>query len=300
MSMGSAPLTEEALEREWDEGEQYLAGVAQSPVLAGVETTTKILGSAPAPSLLAATRSLHVDLIVMCSRGITSIKRWLMGSVTQQVMRHCPVPVLALREGCEQLTCSYPDISRPLHPFTTVVALDGSHLAEEALVPAATLTAAIAAPARGGLHLTRVVKLPTPGKKQGLESGAREQALYEAKSYLREITERLLEGPVAKLDLTLSWSVAMGEDIAQTLIRVAEHGEDVRGVRVLGGYDMLAMVTHGRSGLPRWVLGSVTEQMLTATRLPLFIVHASEAVVQPQAQSGSQTENQVQTWVGLL
>jgi nucleotide-binding universal stress UspA family protein len=101
-------------------------------------------------------------------------------------------------------------------------------------------------------------------------------ALYEARYYLRELTDRLLEGPVADLNLTVSWSVAMGEDVAKTLIRVAEHGEDVRGVRVFGGYNMLAMTTHGRSGFPRLVLGSVTEQVLKTTRLPLFIVHASD------------------------
>lgn len=298
--IGSAPLMEEALDRAVDEAEHYLARVAQSPIVAGLETNTKLLTSTPVTSILAATRSLHADLIVMCSRGATGITHWMTGSVTQEVVRHSPVPVLALRDGCEQRTGSYPDVSRPLHSFTTVVALDGSHLAEEALVPAATLTAALAAPARGGLHLTRVVKLPTTGKQHSMESGTREQALYEAKRYLREVTEQLFEGPVANLDLTLTWSVAMGEDVAQTLIRVAEHGEDARGVRVFGGYDMLAMVTHGRSGLPRWMLGSVTEQALTTTRLPLFIVHTSEAGVQPHAQASSTAENQTQTWVGLL
>lgn len=75
-AMGSAPLIEEALERELDEAEHYLASVAQSPVVAGLETTTKLLTGTPAPSLLAATRSLHPDLVVMCSRGATGIKRW--------------------------------------------------------------------------------------------------------------------------------------------------------------------------------------------------------------------------------
>ena len=96
----------------------------------------------------------------------------------------------------------------------------------------------------------------------------REQALYAAKCYLRETVDRLLEGPMANLDLTIIWSVAMGEDIAGTLVRVATYGEDAKGVRVFGGYDMIAMVTHGRSGLQRWVLGSITERVLTASTCP--------------------------------
>lgn len=299
-AMGSAPLMEEAMDAELEEAEEYLTGVAQASMFAGIKITKQILTDRPASSILDAARELHADLIVMCSHGTTGFKRWMAGSVTQEVMRSSAVPVLALREGCEQPTCSYPDTSRPLHAFTTVVALDGSPLAEEALLPAATLTAAIAAPARGGLHLTEVVKIPTPGSKQYIVPELKEQALYEAKYYLREVVDRLLEGPVANLDLTITWSVAMGEDVAKTLIRVAEHGEDARGVRVFGGYDMLAMVTHGRSGLHRWMLGSVTEQVLAVTKLPLFIMHAPEPVVQPHTQASSNVENRPQPWVGLL
>lgn len=297
-SMGSAPLMEEAMEAEVREVEAYLNGVAQASILAGLKVTPQILTNRPASSILDAAHAQRIDLIVMCSHGATGFKRWMLGSVTQEVMRLSPIPVLALRDGCEQPTCAYPDASRPLHPFTTVVALDGSPLAEEALIPAAILTAAIASPARGSLHLTRVVQFPMPGRKQTSEPGRREQALYKAKYYLRELTDLLLEGPMANLNLTLSWSVAMGEDVARTLIRVAEHGEDVRGVRVFGGYDMLAMATHGRSGLSRWMLGSVSEQVLSTTRLPLFIVHAPTEAVQPHAQA-SHAEDEVQSRVGL-
>lgn len=307
-ALGSAPLMEEAIDAELEEAEEYLNGVAQAQILSGLKVTKQILTNRPASSIVDATRELQADLIVMCSHGTTGFKRWLQGSVTQQVMRHSPVPVLALRDGCDQPTNPYPDTSRPLHPFTTVVALDGSRLAEEALVPAATLTAALAAPARGGLHLTRVVKLPTVDEKHGSAPELRELALYEAKCYLRELTERLLAGPVAKLDLTVSWSVAAGEDIAQTLLRVAEHGEDAKGVRVFGGYDMLAMATHGRSGFNHVMLGSVTEQVLTATRLPLFIVHGSgaETETQVQANTADQADQKQQStdslpgWVCIL
>lgn len=298
--MGVAQPMGEAMDAELREAEEYLNGVAQAPILAGMQVTKQILTNRPASSILDATRTLQADLIVMCSHGATGFKRWMQGSVTQEVMRHSPVPVLALRDGCDQPTSSYPDASRPFHPFTAVVALDGSRLAEEALVPAATLTAAIASPARGGLHLTRVVKLPLAGERHALEPELREMALYEAKYYLRELTDRLLEGPVAHLDLTVSWSVAMGEDVAKTLIRVAEHGEDARGVRVFGGYDMLAMATHGRSGFSRWMLGSVTERVLSTTRLPLFIVHAAGATDQPSTQAVSSAKEQVQSGAGLL
>ena len=38
------------------------------------------------------------------------------------------------------------------------------------------------------------------------------------------------------------------------------------------GYDLLAMSTHGRSGLNRWVYGSVTDRVLHTVDLPLLLV----------------------------
>ena len=39
-----------------------------------------------------------------------------------------------------------------------------------------------------------------------------------------------------------------------------------------GGCDLIAISTHGRSGLERWVMGSVTQRLLDTTRLPMLIV----------------------------
>src|SRR3981081_820745 len=36
--------------------------------------------------------------------------------------------------------------------------------------------------------------------------------------------------------------------------------------------DLIVMATHGRGGLQRWVMGSVTERVLGATKLPLLII----------------------------
>jgi Universal stress protein family len=68
------------------------------------------------------------------------------------------------------------------------------------------------------------------------------------------------------------WSVTMDEDSASGLIWVAEDGKEMEGAGVLNGVDVIAMTTHGSSGLQRWAMGSVTERVLHAIRLPLLIV----------------------------
>ena len=59
----------------------------------------------------------------------------------------------------------------------------------------------------------------------------------------------------------------------------------------------IAMATHGRSGVQRWVMGSMTERVLGATRLPLLIVRPKVVKVQPEK---AQEEEAAASWVGLL
>ena len=47
------------------------------------------------------------------------------------------------------------------------------------------------------------------------------------------------------------------------------------------------MATHGRSGLQRWLLGSVAEKVLRATENPLLLVRASEAAPVNGVQNAS-------------
>ncbi len=41
---------------------------------------------------------------------------------------------------------------------------------------------------------------------------------------------------------------------------------------MFGRCDVIAMATHGRGGVQRWAMGSITERVLSATKLPLLIV----------------------------
>ena len=150
--------------------------------------------------------------------------------------------------------------------------LDGSVGAKAALVPAGQLIAALAAPGPAALHLVRVVLLPEAAK---LSQSEQEAIMHKAKQYLSatvgHIREGLVASPVADLKLAITWSVTIADDIAEGILRVAEGGEDTQGAGIFGGADLIAMATHGYSGLQRWAMGSVTERVLHATNLPLLI-----------------------------
>ena len=273
----------------------YLAAIARRDELDGIGLKMKVLTGTAAQKIQDVVEEEQADLVVMCSHGDTGIKRFMIGSVAQKVARHSTVPVFVLRQDGSMPLSSYPDHLHPIRAVMAVVALDGSALAEAALMPAASLVMALAAPARGSLQLTRVVKLPVKVSESGeqgdhsypdsLNLHAKDEAIREAKTYLGNLVDYLRQGPLKDADLTLTWSVALGKDVAKTLIKVAETGEDTEGSDVFGGGDLMVLATHGRGGPERWMLGSVTEHILGSTRLPVLIVRPKEQHAQTSSAS---------------
>lgn len=261
-------LTQEVLDAEQAGAQAYLAAKQQSEALAGIQVETKVLVGTAAATIEDLADDEDIDLIVMCSHGDTGFKRWVVGSVAQKVARHSQVPVLVLREDGTQPDTPFPDRLRPLRSIRAMVALDGSSFAEAAIGPTAELVAALGAPAQGTLLLTKVIH--TSGT--GTDAEAQNKALDEAQTYLNGVVQAN-EGLAEEHKITLLTSVAAGTDVAEALIRAAEQGEEAEGKRLTGGSDLIAMTTHGRSGLQRIAMGSVTERVLGATRLPLLIVH---------------------------
>ena len=177
--------------------------------------------------------------------------------------------------------------------------LDGSTLAKTAIEPAAQLVAAIAAPAQGSLHLMRVVKPPTTAElraasDQGSIERLEENKLHRAKTYLDAIADQLREGPLAALNLAITWSVAVDDDVAHAIIRMAENGEDAEGAGVFGRCDLIAIATHGRGGLQHWVLGSITERVLGATKFPILIVRPELMEFNRLSDGGKTSEAEIQ------
>jgi nucleotide-binding universal stress UspA family protein len=274
-SGGMAPvalMTEQSVEMEMAEATSYLSTVAAWQILARIKTTTEILFGLPAPHILAAAQSRMADLIVLCSHGRTGFTRWVLGSVAYQLVHQSAVPVLVLRESESAALLSHGEAARPL---CTLVPLDGSQLAETALIPAAYLTAALAAPAQGAVHLAQVVKILPTTAQEGFVSELNEEARERARTYLATAEERL-QAKVKNLKLSLTSSVELEADVANALVRLAEDGGERKKSGEGRRCDLIAISTHGRGGLERWVMGSVTERILNTTKLPMLIVRPQQ------------------------
>ena len=146
---------------------------------------------------------------------------------------------------------------------TIMVPLDGSELAECVLPHVESLV-------RGGevkkVILSQVIKpfFPHPGYSVISESltkeieGAHETA---ANDYLRKIADRLTLPAGVQLETR-----ALFGNVAETLVDFVQKSP----------VDLIVIATHGRSGVGRWVLGSVADRLLHALTVPVLMVRAAD------------------------
>jgi len=257
-----------------EEAKGYLQSAASGDRLIDAHVETEVIVGTAATTIFS--EAGRFDLIVLCSHGYTGMKRWLLGSVAEKVVHHAPIPVLLLREGGPALVSAHLQAEGPLR---ALIPLDGSARSQAVIVPAAQLIAALAAPGPATLHLTQVVALLETTKSG---RGEREALMRGAEQYLSATVEHLREelvgGALADFKLAITWSITRDDDIAAGILRVAEAGEETEDVGVSGSFDLIAMATHGYSGIQRWAMGSITERVLHATRLPLLIVRPANMI----------------------
>jgi nucleotide-binding universal stress UspA family protein len=270
------------METSLDEARKYLTDVTTSATFNGVPTEVHIPFGSAASQILAVADSTQADSIVLTSKGYTGMTRWVLGSVAEYVVRHASLPVLLLPESD---TLDADLHSEPERAMRVLVPLDGSFFAKTALEPAAFLISALAAPARGAVHLTRVVK---PGK---LAEKERTSSLHKTEQYLQVIADQVHEELLTHSeapDLRITSSVAVYQDTVEGILRVAENDEHAGGNNGSGSCDVIAMATNGRNGLQRWIMGSVTEGVLARTRLPLLIVRPTDETDESRATPETQ------------
>jgi nucleotide-binding universal stress UspA family protein len=153
---------------------------------------------------------------------------------------------------------------------TILVPLDGSALAEQVLPSVQMLAPILGARA----HLLRVVSEAERYSLLIYDEGGerfatqRERQLHswemlrqQAESYLAPLAQRLRGAGIET-----SFEVHPGAP-AEIIVQAAEREQA----------DLIAMASHGYSGIKRWALGSVTDKVVHATDVPVFVVRGTEA-----------------------
>jgi nucleotide-binding universal stress UspA family protein len=271
-------------------------------MLSGLPIETAVLTGTPALCILEAAAEHRADMIVMTSHGRSGLSRWVFGSVAEHVARQAHVSVLMLRqhqlpfwtEGADLLELpKAPRQADAISGLRVLVPLDGSPLAESVLEPAASCALTLVRGVEQAigslpgailclLHLVLVVR-PLDALPENMPEAL---VVSGAEQYLTQTSKRLEE---AHSGVTVSWEVVTGFDVAGTLVSLIEGAKPPEDQIVLrtsaeavpteeapgkvSQYTLLAMATHGRTGITRWVWGSITERVVAKTDVPLLLVH---------------------------
>ena len=237
---------------------------AQQRLQAGGISVNLVAQRGPAADTIVAQAGIDPQaLVVMCTHGRGGISRWVMGSVTDKVLHTIPNPMLIVRAT----------VTGPASPGTSlrsvIVPLDGSGLSELAVPHAVSVAAALSArittlqitPTLDYYRHQLTAVTPELGAIPDFDPGSPEELTAEAasnaSSYLADVTNRMAidhaHGVVGEH--------VVSDNIAQSIIE-----------RATNEPSLVVMTTHGRSGVGRMVLGSVTDRVIRHSNVPVLVI----------------------------
>jgi nucleotide-binding universal stress UspA family protein len=244
----SAPVT--AAEQAQSEGrtleqaQEYLASLSKDLRGAGIRVQGRVVESHDLPgALLRFVESERISIIVMSTQGRTAMMHWLLGSNLERALNSLPVPILLVRPMYQKI----------------IVPLDGSTWSETA-IPRAVEIARV--------HDAEVVLLHVYQSKAGDYAG------QWALAGQQEIADQTYEQMRDQLVALRNRLRAEGLSAREVLIRSTSPAQAICDfVNAEDGISLIVMSTHGRTGLARWLVGSVAQKVLKDARCPVTLVH---------------------------
>lgn len=227
-------------------GEEVVKVIEDAAKEVGVETTGAVLeiDDPVHRSIIEYATDHDVDCIVMGTHGRSSLGQYVLGSVAERTLRDAPLPVVTVHEETVVPT----DVERILIPT------DGSESANAAAEHALEFAARTDA----SVHTVHVVDV---GEIEDDEDGAIHDALEESgRRAIEAVIERARER-----DVNIEASVLSG----------VPH-QAINDYASANSIDYIFMGTHGRTGVSRHLLGSVTERVIRLSDVPVVSLKAAE------------------------
>jgi nucleotide-binding universal stress UspA family protein len=243
------------------EGEEtYLMRIANRIRAEGLAATGSVLTGNLVTAIREYAETHRNDMVVMASHGRGGIRRAMLGSVADSLVRSLTMPVLIVTPRTVSRMTSF-------WPSRILVPLDGSTLARAAVDQVKALD-----PLRQAkILLTSVVQTMPPElvpwavppqifhDDVEAREGAARQHLAEVASELRQDGFKVYSRNVT------------GTKVAREILKLA----------IWKQCDLIVMATHGAGGIDRVMFGSVTEQVLRHSNIPVMVVRPETLVRLP-------------------
>ncbi|MBI4842940.1 MAG: universal stress protein [Nitrospirae bacterium] len=182
----------------------------------------------------------NCDLIVMGRRGMSRLERALLGNITARVIGYSNRDVLVVPRNT---TVGWQKI---------LVATDGSKFSKAAAAKAIDFAKSYG----GELIVISVVDVPT--EFYGEAPQVVEDMIKKAKGYTEDVRKEAVSADVK----------------AETFVREAEAYRAITEIAKEHQVDTIVMGSHGRTGLKRLLMGSVTERVIGLSHCPVMIAKA--------------------------
>jgi nucleotide-binding universal stress UspA family protein len=229
------------------------AGVYLRAIVARMEANVPIRAETyyddPATAIATEVHRRPIDVLVMSTLGHTGPRGGIFGGVAEQVFRQMEIPALIVPPEC---IATWP-VGRPRR---ILVPLDGSDLAAEVLDPAHDLAAVLGAE----LRLLRVVT-PLP---VDLVEGSPEPVGVSRRSGVAEATNYLA--------MTAAGLPTGGPTVMTRVVEGPNPVAAIASVAAEDAIDVIAMATHGRSGVTGWAMASVAAGTIQKATVPILLV----------------------------
>jgi nucleotide-binding universal stress UspA family protein len=196
---------------------------------------------------------IHADLIVMSTHGRTGWRRVFLGSAAERVVQYAPCPVLIARQ-------SRANQKRALKLKKIVVPIDFSECSAEGLDYALKLARAFGAEL-SLLHALHIYHYDTPVVVY---------TVGELNRFAREGAEERMAELVRSTnfgDVEFETLIKMGRQTGSAARTICHYAERTSA-------DLIVTCTHGRTGLPHVLIGSVAEQIVRYAKAPVLVVPA--------------------------
>lgn len=217
-----------------------------------VTLESEVLFGDPAREILRIAEDKDARLILLASHGTSAEGPWLLGHIAAKVLRATKRPVMLIRKRAPEAA---PEQRELLHRI--LVPLDGSEIGEAALYYAVTLAKKTGAE----IALLEVVE-----PVRGVGATGVSYNIPDDESVRKSLLSYLdhVAAPIKNEGLKVSTTVLFG-NAASKIMECAEKN----------GIDLIALSSHGRSGLGRWVFGNVTDKILHAGNVAVLVAHAA-------------------------
>jgi nucleotide-binding universal stress UspA family protein len=223
------------------EAQDYLQAMTLRMASEGIRAKSCFIEGQAAEAILEAAKREQATMIALTTHGRTGIARWMAGSIAEKIARASELPVFLAPSFRPAVRGEKTPVSPEPLPFRRIlVPVDGSPESLSVVPPAAEF---------------------------GRLFGSEMIVLHVRTSLPKGEDDPVTEPPLQRF-----------HEAGLRAVRVTREGDpssEIIDFSAANDIDLVAMASHGRSGLSRWLLGSVAERVLRASAVPILLSRAT-------------------------